>query len=283
MSKGFDVDVVIPTLNGTNIIKTINFLNKGSLRPKKIICIYAKSFNFYSIKKKHNNIVFFKSLKKGQVIQRNYGIKKTTSSLVLQLDDDILLGKNCLLDLVKAYKTIKKNSVIGPLYFNNKNKNIHKFNDNLFINIYKFLICDAPFGKSKIGKITSLALSYGVSDKIKDCIFKTDWLPGGCVLSNRKIALSNLQNFPFNGKAYCEDIFFSIIRKRKKIDHYVLTRAKVTTLYDNYFFSLIDFYREIKIRRFLITYLSGNPVRFYLWVFFEFWRRFTIKFLFSRN
>jgi len=54
-----------------------------------------------------------------------------------------------------------------------------------------------------------------------------DWLPGGCVISHRKNIIYN-NYFKFCGKAYFEDLFNSMERKKKNISHYIVKKAKVS-------------------------------------------------------
>lgn len=277
MRFNYLLDVIIPTLNGKNIIKTIQSLNSGTLKPRKIFCIYFYQFNqsnFKNIK----NIEFIKSNKKGQVSQRYLGIKKSKADVILQIDDDVIVDRNCLLNLVKSLKVLGKDSAISPIFLDlkNKKKSLHSFSSNIFLNLYYYLICGAPFGDKKEGKITSLTVSYGINKSNKKT-FKTDWLPGGCVLSFRKAILKSYKEFPFGGKAFCEDLFFSLLRKKNKIKHYVIKNSKVYTNYTPNNLKLSDFLSELKIRKYLLKFTKGNIFRFYIWVLFELINRFLIK------
>ena len=280
MAHKKSIDVVIPTLNGSEISKTINSLNFGKIRPKNIYCIYYKKFNFKEFQK-FKNITFKKSKKKGQIDQRNLGIKKCKSDLILQLDDDIVLEKNTLLSLINSHKICGENSVVGPAFYDHHKNYIYNINDNFFTNLYKLIICGAPYGIKKSGKVTSLTLAYGVATNTKDKLKKTDWLPGGCTLCSKKIALINFKKFPFKGKAYCEDIYYSILRKNRKIQHFVNLKAKVMTQRSINSNNLDEFFNEIKIRKFLLNLTKGNKYLFFNWVSFEFLNRFFLKKLIS--
>ena len=99
MSK--KVSVVIPTLGGSQIIKTLNQLNKGSLRPNEIILSTTGKIKLQNEVKKIRNVKIIRSNKKGQVSQRIKGFKLIKNNYVLQIDDDILLEKNCLKKISK--------------------------------------------------------------------------------------------------------------------------------------------------------------------------------------
>ena len=72
------------------------------------------------IKKKFKNIRFIKGKVKNQVQQRLQGFKYVKSSLILQLDDDIILKRNTLSLLLKYKSKLGKRSVVGPTYLNSK-------------------------------------------------------------------------------------------------------------------------------------------------------------------
>ena len=96
---------------------------------------------------------------------------------------------------------------------------------------------------------------------------KTDWLPGGCILSQKK-NLVTYDFYPYEGKAYSEDILHSIIRKQNNIMHYLISDIYVETYSDTLNIKE-DFYKQFKIRKYICNYLSGNVLRFYLWYFIE--------------
>ena len=78
-----------------------------------------------------------------------------------------------------------------------------------------------------MGRVTSIGVNYGVDGS--QCQGKgsleTDWLPGGCVLSYRTDLITEAF-FPFQGKAYCEDIIHSLLRKRRGTRHWVVPGAQ---------------------------------------------------------
>lgn len=226
--KGIGVSVIIATLGGEWICNTVDSILAGSFVPSEIlICI---PFD-YAHKTTHlaTNIVKIISTEiKGQVNQRAFGFTKVSYPLVLQLDDDILLEKDTLLQLVKKITVLGKGNVTGPVYYGqHTNLCIHQLQSGLFKNLFDYIICAAPWGIRKMGKVTSLGINYGVDDALcKEELFQTDWLPGGCVLSYKEDLVLD-QFFPFTGKAYCEDVFHSYYRSLAKTKSWVVTGVKV--------------------------------------------------------
>ena len=279
-----NIDVVIPTLHGKNLYKTIKSLNSGSLRPRKIICVYYYKFNFSILKKKFKNIYFVKSNIGNQVQQRIEGFKHVNSKYVLQLDDDIILEKNALLNLMKIKIKLGDKALVGPVFLDLNNNSIHNLESNKYIlsNIYKYIICGANYGVKKIGTITSLGLAYGVNSNIEKKIVKCQWLPGGCVLFSRNMLEKSYDKFILSKKSFCEDIFFSIQRTKKKFSHYTITNSLAYKKIDKSKFDFLAYKDEMKNRLFLLNYTKGNVIRFYIWVIFEFFFR-LVKPSISKN
>ncbi len=268
------IDVVIPTYNGKKLYNTIDLLNKGNLRPKNIFCVFHKKFSLDRFRK-FKNLKFIHSSFKGQVRQRNLGFKNCKSEIILQLDDDVLLKKNTLKTMYNLKKKLGKKYLIGPKYKDKNNKFLYYdvSNEGFFKNLYKFLICAAPFGKNKSGKITSLTLAYGTEHSNKTYSV-SNWIPGGCVMFSKKMLSEKFLNYNFKGKAYCEDIFFSIQQKSKGYKHVICNKSIAIGEVDNTKIKFKDFCKEISVRKYLLKYTNGNIIRFYIWVFFEYFLRF---------
>lgn len=280
-----NIDVVIPTLKGKRLYKTIQSLNIGTIKPKNIICVYFYKFNFSIYKKKFKNVKFIKGKIKNQVQQRLQGFKHVKSNFILQLDDDIILKKNTLSLLLKYKLKMGQKSIVGPTYLNLKKKPLHNLenNYNFFSNIYKCLICDAKYGVEKIGTVTSIGLAYGVNSQTNKNILKCQWLPGGCILFSKNLLKIKFDKIFFKNKSYCEDIFFSIQRNIKKFSHYTAIKSIVYTDINYEKLSFNFFIDEMIVRRNLLKYTRGNIMRFYLWSVLEFLNRFILKRLFSNN
>tara|TARA_B100000780_G_C21125965_1_gene456896 strand:+ start:2244 stop:3104 length:861 start_codon:yes stop_codon:yes gene_type:complete len=280
-----NIDVVIPTLCGKKLYKTIKSLSLGSLKPRKIICVYYYKFNFSIFKKHFKNIYFIKSNVRNQVQQRIEGFRHVKSNYILQLDDDIIFEKNTLLNLMKNKIKLGKKSLVGPVYLDLNKKSIHNAESNkkVLTNIYKYFICGALYGINKIGTITSLGLAYGVNANIKKKIVRCQWLPGGCILFSKNLLKNSFDKFIFDKKSFCEDIFFSIQRTKIKFKHFTITNSLVYTERNKEQFNFKTYCDEIKIRQFLLKYTMGNKIRFYLWALLELLNRSVFKKLYSRN
>jgi glycosyltransferase involved in cell wall biosynthesis len=225
------LSVVIATLGGDWLQKTIDGLLSGSLVPAEIlICI--PSGHAHKVEHLTNKIVKVVATQvKGQVKQRAVGFTKTANDLVLQLDDDILLEQDTLYKLMQWLLQLGKGNVIGPVYYGkNSGICIHTIKTGpggIIKNLFDSIVCAAKWGTKKIGTVTAIGINYGVDDKlVKQELVRTEWLPGGCVLSYREDLVVD-DFFPFEGKAYCEDVIHSYFRRIKGTQLWVASGIKV--------------------------------------------------------
>ena len=263
------LSVVIPTLGGVWIKKSIDSLLQGSMTPIEIlICIPTEHVS--KVSHLVTDIVkIIPTEVKGQVKQRAYGFTKVSQPIVLQLDDDILFEKDCLQKLTQKLLILGKGNVVGPVYYGQHSKLcIHTLQSGFAKNLFDYIICAAPWGVAKMGKITSIGINYGVDDRYcKEQLFSTSWLPGGCVLSFKEdLVLDDF--FPFTGKAYCEDIFHSFYRTLAKTNSWVVTNVKVYIDEPIPEFSKGGVEKVIAIRQEYVKLIHGPKWRLFLYELF---------------
>tara|TARA_B100001057_G_scaffold494464_1_gene591099 strand:- start:49 stop:873 length:825 start_codon:yes stop_codon:yes gene_type:complete len=218
------VSVVIPTIGSRNLKKTLNSICSSSLKVNEIIISLPQDSNFEkTIYSSYKNLKFHISEFKGQVVQRIEGFKIAKNDLVVQLDDDIVLEKTCL-ELMFEFMINNNNSCIAAHFYNIEN------NTSIYANLNQIkhkVFNQIKNGKniSPYGQITDSGFeSYPIITSLA-IPFKTEWIPGGCVMHHRKnIVLENY--FPFQGKAYSEDLFHSIELKNKNIELFYHPNAK---------------------------------------------------------
>lgn len=260
------VSVVIATLGGDFLQGTIKALMQGSLPPAEIlICIPTE----HAHKTQHlaNDVVRNLAIDiRGQVKQRAYGFTQVKHDLVLQLDDDTHVEEHSLRDLVKLLKQLGPGNAIGPVYYGPVSKScIHSLQNGLIKNIFDCVVCAAPWGKKKMGALTSVGLNYGVDDKHTDKdLLQVGWLPGACVLAHRNELITE-DYFPFSGKAYCEDILHSFFKKQKGTRLWVATRVRVFTDEPASRLSKKIVEKEIPIRRYYVSLSNGPMWRLYIY------------------
>jgi GT2 family glycosyltransferase len=223
------ISVVIATIGNDYLLKTLVILNSSSLIPDEIIIVIPLEY------KQDINLGDYSNLRivyvpfKGQVAQRAYGFTLTKNNFVLQLDDDIDLDKYCVENLVKALINLGDGNSVGPviLYKDSRNsvydsgKNISKF----ILNMKAYFLSGAPWGRNKMGKISKCGSAFGFDNTlITNKYNQSEWLAGGCIL-HLKTGLIYDNYFPFNGKAYGEDLIHSFYLKKLGIKMFVVNNA----------------------------------------------------------
>jgi glycosyltransferase involved in cell wall biosynthesis len=267
-----DVSVVIPTLGGESLYETIDSLNNGSVAPAEILVCIPAGYAYKATELPSNVKVLICPIK-GQVAQRRYGFINAVSNYVMQLDDDIHLGIDCLKKLLEIISNCDDNVAISPLLFNKKNKTIaytsHK-KLSLKNRIYYWLVNGSigyqPGAVMLSGFALGPVVEY-VGGSNANCI-SVNWLPGGCVM-HRKNNLVLDDYYPFQGKAYCEDIIHSYLMKKKTIKLLIDPAAQCETE----IFSILDedfksFYqnlkRDFRARRYAMSIEARLNWRLYL-------------------
>jgi hypothetical protein len=218
-----DVSVVIPTLGGISLVKTIDSLNKGDLVPFEILICIPSEFAYKVKNLIKNNIKLIVCDEKGQVIQRIFGFRAAKCEYVLQLDDDIFLEKSCLSNLLFELLQ-QKNVSVGPFFYSLSNNFVSYItSDDKKKPNFLFSAIANGFDKIKNGSISKSGINFGIYEDIGTSI--VDWLPGGCVLHRR----SNLifeNYYKFKGKAYLEDLYHSKILFNNGVSLFVVKDAK---------------------------------------------------------
>ncbi len=261
------LSIIIATLGGKSIESTIqSLLNSTKIADEILICI--PSGYEHNVSHLQNELVkIIVTEKKGQVTQRTIGFLKARYDFVLQLDDDIILEKDAIGSLIEMLIQLGPGNVVGPVYYDPLSQNcIHKVMTGFpgFIkNCFDCTFCAAPWGISKMGKVTSIGINYGVDDFY--CTtnpVKVEWLAGGCVLSYHKDLILHAY-FPFEGKAYCEDIYHSYYRSKANIHSWIHTQVKVFIENPIPAFDWKAVKKVIAIRRFYQKITNGPKWRLY--------------------
>lgn len=262
------VSVVIPTLGGETLKKTIESLNSGIIIPKEIlICIpeeHASDIEKFS----YENVQVIKTKCRGQVVQRIEGFKKSSCDYVIQLDDDIIVDKHCISSMIKVFDTHESNNIaVAPSLINiSTGESVYKKPDKnrLIASLYYWLM-NGSLGYQP-GKIDKTGTPVGFDIKNEEVsILESDWLAGGCIMHHRdNLVLDNY--FPFNGKAFGEDVMHSLILKDRDTKLYIQPKSKCYLELDPMtapIFSdfLINLKSEIKIRKHYMGLISGRTIR----------------------
>ncbi len=258
------ISIVIATIGNRNLIPTINSLNNNTIKPDEIIIsIPSKKISKFHKLKSISNTKIIISKYKGQVKQRIEGFKNVKNDIVLQIDDDIILKEDCLERLINVLNN-KRNCAVSPNLFDiKKNKSIYERDQGLKRKIFN-LISHGKFNINK-GIITNSGFeAYPIFSENNKEIVSTEWLVGGCVMHFKKNLILN-DYFKFEGKAYCEDLYHSILLKRNGIKLFIdpssIAYLKIEKeKFISYIFNLKN---DIRIRKNLVLKENLNIYRMY--------------------
>lgn len=263
------ITVVIPTLGGNHLTNTISKLNEGEFIPSEILICIPKSHI------KNNDFVLSKNSRilatpeKGQVAQRAFGFKNSSNNFVLQLDDDVELPNNGLKKMFDKLVNLGKQCVVAPIWVDSLTNNaIHNYKTGFrsFIeNIIVYIILGAPWGIKRMGVISKSGVNYGVDMKFMKFEFlNVDWVPGGCVLYHKEDLFCE-NYYPFNGKAYSEDLIHSYILRKKGVKLYVLRDVIALTPIPKSSYNESEFNLKYNALKYFNLLQRGSMIRLYLW------------------
>jgi hypothetical protein len=254
-----DFSLVIPTLYGTELEETLIQIHQGTYIPSEIIIVIPSEFqkNIDGLKK-YSNIKILGVDFRGQVRQRIFGFKHVSYDIVIQLDDDIFVDPYCFENLIETIYNSDEKIAVAPLFKFNDTRNSCYTNDYKRVLLHKII-----HGKNflKSGKITASGLPMGIfHNELDKRLFESDWVPGGCVV-HKKCNLILENYYPFNGKAYFEDVYHSVLLRNKSVKLLVDNKAIcLIELYEktNFKSNLEEFLYFKKYRKHLLRLLNGN-------------------------
>lgn len=274
------IATVIASLGGNSLKSTIESLNSGTLTPDEILVCIPKSFSSRVRNLTHANLKIVETDCAGQVAQRAIGFQVAKSDMVLQLDDDMIFEPETLKTLVDELVRLGSGNVLSPVFYNSQTGDcLHQLGTGVsgfFNNLIHFVFCGAKWAEQRMGSITKVGLNYGVDGKyLSSDLFKTQWLPGGCVLSYRQDLITE-NFFPYSGKAFSEDLIHSYLRTKRGLHHWVTGRARCFTEVEvaNLTF---DYSGMDKARRYYVSLSGGSLWRLNIYIFITIIKRYLTK------
>ncbi len=216
MINTIKLSIIIPTLGYDSLFFTIQNLNKDLIKPDEIIVCIPEGYSIDNKIHSFNNVSILITKVKGQVQQRIEGFKIAKNNYIMQLDDDLLITMQDVTNLITDLKIIGINNAIAPIFLDYKTKksifNLRKGIKGFYDNLFSFFISGSKWGKARMGTISKAGENFGVNYESLNLneIKNVEWLPGGCVMYHQ-VDLIKDNYFPFEGKAYCEDLFHSYL------------------------------------------------------------------------
>ena len=271
-----DLSVVIASVLHLDLIDTVLSIRSSSYPVKEIIVVYpiALKDRIVMFERIYDLVTFVPSDIASQVSQRFLGFQRSTTELVLQSDDDIIYDFDSISRLVASFISLNNTQIaIAPCFFDSSSRlPIHQVHPIVRF-IYKYFLGVSPL----YGSITPFSTSYGVDplsckSSIFD-LFPSQWLPGGCVLHHQANLVYARKEFPFSGKAYCEDLIDSFYRSVHGIRHFVCLSSRVFIEPVVIPLTFSDICSDFKARLYFVRLSSRMLVFFLLWSLLSYSRR----------
>lgn len=260
------VSVVIPTLGSGELMATIERINIGTIVPVEILICIPKQYTYKIKDLRIENVKVIPTSSKGQVGQRAVGFKAAASELVLQLDDDVLLDKFCLENLVVGLNSISSSAAVAPvLYDRITGACIFDRPSHSFYRKSYYWLLNGSEGYYP-GRIYKSGSGDGVNPKFaNNCYTEVNWVSGGCVL-HRKSSLVTDDYYPFKGKALCEDLIHSFLLRRAGVQLFVISDSSAFTDNNSYVNQgVIEFSKwliaDFRARRYFLKLSSQKSLR----------------------
>ena len=216
----------------------------------------------------------------GQVAQRRYGFLKARCQYVLQLDDDMLVDRDCIEKLIYQVKKCDSRCCVSPYLMSNTNRRaLHESERyNLLSSVYYYILNGKE--KFKSGSVSLSGISFGVNKEdleVKAGVLAVEWQPGGCILHKRENLILN-DYYPFPGKGYSEDLIHSYLLKNKNVSLLLDLDAICYTdiISDN--LSFRELYYEFRARRYYVKMSSLSILRLHI-----FYGLYILKKIISRS
>lgn len=264
-----EVSIVIPTLGDEQLGGTINSVNAGSLVPNRILVCIPEDRELKASISGHDNVEIVRTRERGQVAQRAVGLSMADTPFIMQLDDDILLEHECLKLLVTAAEALGKGCAVSPSFINpTTGDSLYRIATSSILKKFYYWLLNGAEGYQP-GMITRAGTAFGIDMSKSDSpLRESEWLPGGCVLHHKESVIDD-NYFPFNGKAYTEDMYFSLIAKNRGLHLYVSrdSRCYVDAVPPVYKHSASVFFRnllaDMNARKRYVQYTGRSLFRMY--------------------
>lgn len=208
------VSVVIPTLGGDCLMRTIAHVNQGTVVPGEILVCAPEGHRVSLGEQAPANARVVVSARKGQVAQRIAGFRAALGEFVLQLDDDMYPHEDCLEKLLAEARRRGKMCAVSPSIVMHET-GFPCYSVSANPSRVERMIHGAAV--SAPGAITRGALNVGLDFSASSrAANESQWLPGGCILHRRENLVLD-DYYPFAGKAYGEDVLHSMLLRKRGI------------------------------------------------------------------
>lgn len=184
------------------------------------------------------NISYIRSPLSGQVVQRLFAVNHVHSTYILAMDDDIYIPIQQLSDLFSKYKLLIVSfeiPILGVQIVSRSNlvttsRQLSAFALRLLsvvesTSVHQLL---RPSSLSPLCFNTSHNSCFSDSNTSNVGCYRSDWISGGFFIAPRSVFPSE-NYYPFQGKAFAEDLILSFLFKRAGSSLFIANSAVALT------------------------------------------------------
>lgn len=262
------ISLVIPTLGGDALDATIAAVNAGTVVPDEILVCIPEA-EAARLRPLHGaNVVVVATPCRGQVAQRAVGFQRASGDLVMQLDDDLIVARDCVERLCATLEVLPPKSAVSPALVDRATgQSVYHRPSRAGVTdrLYGFLMNGRkglqPGCVARTGAAPGIDPLQGGPD-----VQQVEWLPGGCVM-HRRANLVMEPFYPFPGKAYCEDIIHSHYLTSRGVGLHIDGRARCSVDVPSGPLPLPEFWKEmradLRARRHFMRLSGRAPAQVY--------------------
>jgi hypothetical protein len=268
-TAAFPISVVIATLGGGTLARTVERLNAGRRAPAEILICIPQDEAHRAADLRQPNVRIVAIPFRGQVAQRAQGFREARQPFVLQLDDDMDLVERDLDILLTKLQALGPGNCIAPIYVDERTGQcLHRQTGGLqgFLQNVNAVLAGAPWGARRMGRVSKAGTNFGVDRaRCPTELFETEWLPGGCLLHYRE-GLVTENFYPLPGKAFGEDLMHSHLLRSRGVRLWVARDAECRTSAPVIPADLATIRRDVRARRHFNRMRGGGGWRFWAWL-----------------
>ena len=263
-----DFDLIIAARDTANLKRILANIKNATMLPKHLIFILPQGTKETSKVIAAEYLPFTVKIlecpEKGQVPLRIYGINNSKAEYVVFMDDDIEFH-NTLFDKLLKFLNKNENSVVGPFIFNEDKTQLYS-SGSKFKEIFDNFVHGIGYASEKSGRIGRSGVPFYVDpSSVGAREVEVEWLPGG-VQAIKKSFFPTKNYYPYDGKAFCEDLFLSHIYFTKGLKMFVVP-VRVFTKVERLPFKALDLFADFRARLRFVISSQRSVIRMLVWYF----------------
>lgn len=207
----------------------VKSIYESTVIPKEIVICGTQISDLEKVCDPKSLIKFILSEEKNQIVQRNMAIEASSSQIIIQTDDDLILDSNALEELVRSL-TESHLTIVGGLIVDKKTRMpqstrwIREVHSSPFRRLVLKIL--NGFRPIKEGELLRSGRLIPIMEKTMPQIIETAWLSS--FICYFREARTDAEYLDIKGKSYYEDVYFTSVLKLKGYQLLLNKRAQAS-------------------------------------------------------